>query len=281
MASSAASQDEDVEDGSSGSRRGLAANCLGTAGTGCRKTDHCIPWNIPATPPKRKTPTTWTSQRPRKSRLSAPHLQPQLSRLADRTRLRRLKNTLLSKGAWQQVTRIEDLRHACLTLMALPLGRVRGGSVLTPHDYIATVQKRLGNRLWVGGGVSLLRFLPRPTVGTSRNLQHRRSHARTLRVQNPEGAPLRNPGGLIFSPPLLCPDVAPPWTFVWPLLLRLADTQRRRYLIANSRTTETKSWDSDNRAFNIARLDSGWATAPSRNSNALQSDRSADVRRNH
>ena len=42
---------------------------------------------------------------PRKDRLSA----PQLSRLTDRTRLRRLKNTLLSKGGWEQVTRIEDL----------------------------------------------------------------------------------------------------------------------------------------------------------------------------
>ena len=30
----------------------------------------------------------------------------------ERTRLRLLKDTLLSKGAWQQVTRIEDLCHA-------------------------------------------------------------------------------------------------------------------------------------------------------------------------
>ena len=48
---------------------------------------------------------------PRKSRLSAPQLQVQLSRLTDRTRLRRLKSTLLSKGAWQQVTRVDDLCH--------------------------------------------------------------------------------------------------------------------------------------------------------------------------
>ena len=46
-----------------------------------------------------------------KSRLSAPQLQAQLSRLTDRSRLRRLGDTLLSKGAWQQVTRIEDLCH--------------------------------------------------------------------------------------------------------------------------------------------------------------------------
>ena len=47
----------------------------------------------------------------RKSRLSAPLLQAQLSRLSDRTRLRRLKDTLHSQGAWQQVVRIEDLCH--------------------------------------------------------------------------------------------------------------------------------------------------------------------------
>ena len=35
--------------------------------------------------------------------------------------------------------------------MALPPGRE--GSVLTMHDYVTTiVQKRLGNRVWVGGG---------------------------------------------------------------------------------------------------------------------------------
>ena len=39
------------------------------------------------------------SSAPRKSRRSAPQLQAQLSRLPDRTRLRRLKNTLFSKGA--------------------------------------------------------------------------------------------------------------------------------------------------------------------------------------
>ena len=49
---------------------------------------------------------------PRKRRLGAPQLQSQLSRLTDRTRLRRLKATLLAKGAWQLVTRIEDLCHA-------------------------------------------------------------------------------------------------------------------------------------------------------------------------
>ena len=49
---------------------------------------------------------------PRNGRLSGPQLQAQLSRLTDRSRLRRLKDTLLSKGAWQQVTSVEDLYHA-------------------------------------------------------------------------------------------------------------------------------------------------------------------------
>ena len=55
------------------------------------------------------------SSAPRKSRLSAPQLQAQLSQLSDRTRLRRLKNTLFSKGAWQRATRIQDLCHTHVT----------------------------------------------------------------------------------------------------------------------------------------------------------------------
>ena len=84
---------------------------------------------------------------PRKSRLSAPQLQAQLSRLTDGTRLRRLKDTLLSKGAWQQVTRIDDLRHAQVSHKWLHHLDACAGSVLTPH-----VRRRLGNRFWVGGG---------------------------------------------------------------------------------------------------------------------------------
>ena len=48
---------------------------------------------------------------PRRGRLSAPQLQAQLSRLSDRTRLRRSKRTLLAKGARQQVMRPEDVCH--------------------------------------------------------------------------------------------------------------------------------------------------------------------------
>ena len=87
-----------------------------------------------------------------KSRHSAPQLQAQLSRPTDRTRLRRLKNALLSRGAWQQVTRIEDLCHAQVSHEWLYHVDAFAGSVLTPYDYITDVQKRLGNRIWVGGG---------------------------------------------------------------------------------------------------------------------------------
>ena len=62
---------------------------------------------------------------------SAPQ-KSQLSRLTDRPRLRRLKDTLLSKGDWQQVTRIEDLCHAQVPhKWLLPPGRVRGKSLDT------------------------------------------------------------------------------------------------------------------------------------------------------
>ena len=106
------------------------------------------PLNTQALPPKMKTAKTWTP----KSRLSAPQLQAQLSRLTDRSRLSRLKDTLLSKVDWQQVTRIEDLCHAQVSHKWLYHLDACAGSVLTPHDCFANVQKRLGNSVWVGGG---------------------------------------------------------------------------------------------------------------------------------
>ena len=75
-----------------------------------------------------------TSASPRKkNRLSAPQLQAQLSRLSDRTRLRRLK-TLCSKGAGHHVTRIEDLCHTRVSLGS--------GSVTWTHARAAYVQRR-------------------------------------------------------------------------------------------------------------------------------------------
>ena len=72
--------------------------------------------------------------------------------MCDRTRLRHLKNTLYSKGAWQQVTRIEDLCHMHVSHKRPYHLDVCAGNVLPPHDYITNVQKRLGNRVWTGFG---------------------------------------------------------------------------------------------------------------------------------
>ena len=123
-----------------------AANNWRIAGTKCRKPDH------PSSASQDEDSDDMDFSAPRKSRLGAPQLQAQLSRLTDRTRLRRLKKTLLSKWAWQQVTRIEDPCHTQVPLKWLYHLDACSGSVLTPHDYIANVQKRLANRLGVGGG---------------------------------------------------------------------------------------------------------------------------------
>ena len=78
------------------------------------------------------------------------------------TGLRRLKNTLNSKGAWQQVTRIEELCHTHVSHKWL---------YHFAHDHITNVQKRLGNRTW-------------PPTWTRRNLQHSRSHSGAQRMHS-------------------------------------------------------------------------------------------------
>ena len=114
---------------------------------------------------------------PRKSRVSAPKLQAQLSR-TDRTPLRRLKSTLLSKGAWQRVTRTEDLCHThvspkCLYHFDACAGRVLDAARLH-HQRAEKTWKHGVDRIW---RVPLVSLLPGPTAGTWRNLQHRRSYA--------------------------------------------------------------------------------------------------------
>ena len=79
---------------------------------------------------------------PRKSWLSAPQLQAQLSRLSDRTRLRRLKNNMHSKGAWQHVTRFEDICHTEVSHQWLH--HLDACCVFTPRDCITNVQKKTG-----------------------------------------------------------------------------------------------------------------------------------------
>ena len=123
---------------------------------------------------------------PQKSRLSAPKLQAQLSRLTDRTRLRRQKDTLFSKGGSK--SQIEDLCHAQVSNKWLYHLDACAGSVLSPHDFITNVQESLGNRVWVGGGqCRCCASHLDPQVGTRRHLLHRRSHARALRVLSRRG----------------------------------------------------------------------------------------------
>ena len=79
------------------------------------------------------------------------------------------------------MTRIEYLCRTHVSHKWLHHLDACAGSVLTPHDFITNVQKRLSTRVEVG--VSLFRFLPRPTL-TCRNLQHSRGHERTLRERS-------------------------------------------------------------------------------------------------
>ena len=104
----------------------------------------------------------------------------------DRTRLRRLKNTPpLPRGLAASEKHRRLTPHAGLPQVALPPGRVRGKypdvARLLCQRAKNTQQQTLGG-WWA---VSMLRFLPRRTVGTCRNLQHsQKSHAKTPRVQS-------------------------------------------------------------------------------------------------
>ena len=99
-------------------------------------------------------PSTMTtiSNPTRRGRLSAPQLQAQLSRVSDRTRLRRSKKTCWPKehgNSWQGVG---DLCHAHVSREWLYHFDACAGSVPPPHDYITNVHRRLGNRSYAGFG---------------------------------------------------------------------------------------------------------------------------------
>ena len=186
---------------------------------------------------------------PQKSRLSAPQLQAQLPRLPDRSCLRRLKRKPFCKGAWQQVARIEDLCRMRVSHKWVYHLDACAGSVLTPHDCITNVQRRLGDRAWTGIWRMPLFLEPQLEHGeTCSAAEATRGHHTCVRaavwalLRNAEGSQLRNPGRLIFSPPLLSQDAAPPWMYVSPPLKQLQpeETMCRRYLVANSHAAETK-----------------------------------------
>ena len=83
-------------------------------------------------------------------RLSAPHLQRELSRLFDVTRLRTLQSQLRTECAWEQLDRLKELRHKEVSHKWLWHLDSRKGSVLSEADYIANVQRRLGARIYEG-----------------------------------------------------------------------------------------------------------------------------------
>ena len=94
----------------------------------------------------------------RKSRLNAPQLQAQLSRLSDSTRLGQLKDTLHSKGAQQQVIKIENLMS--LTSGSTTLTQVRAVHATRLYHQRTTVTRQQGlHGLW---SVPLVRL----TLGT-------------------------------------------------------------------------------------------------------------------
>ena len=153
---------------------------------------------------------------PRKSRLGAPQLQAQLSLV-----------TLLSKAAWQQATRNEDLCHTHVSHKWLNhLDAVRGFASSRRTTTSPTCRKDMDT----GRGQDL----GSPTCATPSwthnwntekpaappKLRGGTTHAFTLwcAVNNSktQDSPLRNSGRLIFSPPLLSQGVEPPWMCVSP-----------------------------------------------------------------
>ena len=70
----------------------------GLQGPGVANPTTALPGTPQLPPPRMEDSDDMDFSAPRKSRLSAPQLQAQLSRLTDRSRLRRLKDTLLSQG---------------------------------------------------------------------------------------------------------------------------------------------------------------------------------------
>ena len=110
----------------------------------------------------------------------------------------------------------------------------------------------------------------------------------------PRGLPLRNPGRLIFSPPLLSPGTqCGPWVCVcvWPppLQRQLAETPHRRHSIVTFTSQKRNRGTATTRhSLSPSCLDSGWATAASLNWNASARSRTLPpvgtanrCRRNH
>ena len=86
----------------------------------------------------------------RERRLTPSYLQKELVRLADCTRLRALEASLRQQGNWEQLERLQDLRHPGVSHRWLWHLDSRSGAVLAEEDYVLGVQKRLGGRVHEG-----------------------------------------------------------------------------------------------------------------------------------
>ena len=93
-------------------------------------------------------------------RLTVAHVQKELARLRDCTRLRALEVVLRRQGNWPQLERLKELRHPEVSHKWLWHLDASDGAVLTQADYVANVQKRLGARIL--GGVMQCRLCGAP-----------------------------------------------------------------------------------------------------------------------
>ena len=128
----------------------------------------------------------------RKSRLSPPQLQAQLSRLTERTQHSPLKVTLLSKGA-SLAAGFEDRRpvpHACVSQMALSPGRVRGKCPDAARQHHQRAEKTWQQDVDRLLSVPLVWFFLGPTTGTQRTCSTvpGRSAALDVCVASPDAA---------------------------------------------------------------------------------------------
>ena len=75
------------------------------------------------------------------------HVQGQLARLHDCTKLRKLEQSLKSKCKWSQLNRLKELRHKETCHQWLWHLNPLQGSVMAEADYVAGMQKRLGAKI--------------------------------------------------------------------------------------------------------------------------------------
>lgn len=83
-------------------------------------------------------------------RLTIPHLQKELSKLLDCTRLRSLQATLALQCNWAQLERLRDLRRPEVSHKWIKHLDSRKGSVLAQCDYTSGIRRRLGARMYDG-----------------------------------------------------------------------------------------------------------------------------------